>query len=163
MKKYTLLIIAIVVSVETYSQKIKTIEFNQICDPPKKEYGNNVEAVDEFRDSLKATIQIDRITLGTNVEEVNRTFEEVFKDETQVYRLNNEMAISVSVARVVENDKKFYVYKLHLFRKIKGCWEDVCWDHAYSKFNLGNFTSGHGVGNEGSSTYIGFQGNVTIE
>lgn len=162
MKRTILFFVSLLISTLVFSQKVKTVERNKICDVPKKTYGT-IEPVSEFKDSLKAIIQIRRITLGANSEEVDKTFTEMIKNESSVFKVTNEMAISVSIGRVEENGFKFYIYKIHLFRKIKGCWEDSSWDTSWTKFNLGNFTGGYGYGNEGASGFIRFSGNITVE
>lgn len=162
MKRTLLLLITLLTSIVVFSQKVNTLEINDICDAPKKTYGN-IEAVNEFKDSLKATIQIYKITLGTKTEDLDETFIERIKNESTIYKLNNKMAISVSVGRIEENGDKFYIYKIHLFRKNKGCWEDTTRDTQWTKFNLGNFTSGYGYGFEGTKEFVRFSGNLSIE
>jgi hypothetical protein len=154
--------LTIILTTCSFSQDTRTIDKKLVCEPPKKLFGN-IEPVGGFKDNLNLKIQVDKITLGTEVTVANKSFVEVIRNESSIFEITKESAISVSIGRVTENGSNFYIYKIHLFRKVKDCWEDSAWDTHYTKCKPGTITSGYGYGNEGTSGFIGFSGSVTIE
>gem|GEM_PF-2620370 len=138
------------------------IKLSDVCPPPQKEY-YTILPVASFNDSLTVTIRISTAKLAAENKEINFSASEVIADETPIFRITKQMGLSVSVGRIIENDLKFYIYKVHLFRKVNGCWEDASWDNNWSKFSLGEVSGGYAYGNEGTSGYIGFSGSISIE
>lgn len=162
MKTFLLLMVGVLTLMSGYAQKIKTIDRADICEAPTKTY-NNILPVTEFKDRLEVAISINEITLGSKTEQVDLFFIETITNESSVFKINGDMAISVSIGRVEENGSKFYLYKVHLFRKVKGCWEDSAWGTNWTKCNLGTVTHGYGYGNQGTSGFIQFAGGINVE
>jgi hypothetical protein len=162
MKKTFITLFLITTFSFAFSQKIITIAKEKVCETPKKTYGN-ITPIENFKESLTIHFVINKASLGTDVTLPNLKFSEVIRHESSIFEITKDMAISVSIGKVTEMGKNYYIYKIHLLKRIKDCWEDAAGDINWTKFNLGNITAGYAYGNEGTSGYIGFTGSITVE
>ncbi|MCB9334933.1 MAG: hypothetical protein H6586_02215 [Flavobacteriales bacterium] len=162
MKLILPIVLFITLSSVAYSQKTKTINLTDVCETVKIAY-TTVDPVSDFKSNLHVKLKIDMLSDGLNEQQVDVDIVQEIEDETDIFQISKKVAISVSVARVKENGNKFYVYKIHLFRKIDGCWEDASIQNTWQKFNLGVVTGGYAYGSKGTSTYLGFSGTIIIE
>jgi hypothetical protein len=138
-----------------------TINPDKLCE--NNQHQKAVSPVEEFKDSLKVTFNISSITVGSKTKELHTEITEKIKDETLIYKLSKDAAISFSVSRAVEMGQKYYYYKINLYRKVSGCWENVYTNSPWTRFNLGSIVSGYGIGVEGTSSFIGFRGSLLVE
>lgn len=147
----------------SFAQKVKTIELEKICEPIQPEYYLYVEDVEEFIDTLTLRIQISSVTNGREVSNESLTFSEKIINESSIVQLSKEVALSICLARIVDQGKKYYIYSIHLYKKEGKCWEDINSMLNWSKCNLGVINSGYGIGNQGSSNFVGYTGNITLQ
>ncbi len=143
------------------AQKVNTIDNEKIC-----ELGPSVDMndfVDSFKDSLKLIINLHTISIGKKSEEVNFNYSGYFVNESDIIRVNKNFALRISVARVIENGNKAYLYKIHLLKKENDCWEDYSTQHAWDQGNLGTLNNGYAIGYEGTSSHIGYEGTILLE
>jgi hypothetical protein len=157
-----LIILFGLLAIDGMAQKLKTIPIKDVCETVKIAY-TSVEPVVEFKSNLTMKLKIGIVTNGLKDKSVSIDISEEISDESAIYQIDEKVAISLSVGRVIENRNKFYLYKIHLFRKINGCWEDSSIQSTWSKFNLGVVTGGYAYGSQGTSSYLGFSGTVSIE
>lgn len=148
-------------SIDLYSQDLKTIDDNKICDEILTY--NYIEPVDSFKEVLKLTIEINEFSLGRETKEYNIVWSENISNESPIIQVSKDGAMRVSIGRVIDNGKNYYIYRVHLYKKIKRCWEDRSTSVNWSRCKLGVITNGYGIGNKGTSNYIGFSGKIKIE
>ncbi len=145
----------------SYSQDFKTIDNSQICDA--SQVSGYIEPVDSFKAELTVTLDLEEFTVGKQTKEIDNIWSGTITDETPIIKITKNGAIRVSIARIIDNEKRYYVYRLHLYEKTDGCWEEKNFRKDWSSFKLGTVTHGYGLGTKGSSDYIGFSGKLIIE
>jgi hypothetical protein len=160
--KTSLIALLLVLSFTSNAQKVKTLSNEDLCPKITPSYALPISPVDEFKDSLELSISINKVTEGREELSVNLSFNETISNESSIVKLSKNVAMRISVGRVVENGEKFYIYAIHLYRKEKGCWEDVYPNTAWNMFSLGTVTGGQGYGNQGTSGFVSFNGNVSV-
>ncbi len=161
MSKLITVIILCLGYVNLFSQDFKTIENDKICD--ENQAYNYVEPVDSFKNEVILTIEINEFSVGRDTEKIDKTWTGNIANETPIIKVNKEGAIRVSIGKVIDNGRKYYIYRIHLYKKINGCWEDQSSSVNWSRCKLGEITNGHGIGNKGTSDYVGFSGKISIE
>lgn len=161
MRKYSIIILLTCISTIIFAQDIKFIDNDNICEPGESD--KKIEFVESFKDSLKLTLELETMTVSKKTEKIDFVYSEYIKDESSVIRITKNGALRLSIARVTENGKKYYLGKIHLYRKEGNCWEDITYFHDWEKISLGAINYGYGIGDQGTSNYIGYFGKVIIE
>ena len=161
MKKLLSLFAFLLITHLTYSQAPKTLEFAEICEFSTKAH-DYAKPVEKFKDSLEVYLKVNSITLGTNKKSFDIEIREKVAEQTKIYKLDKKSALCISIGRIRDNGNNYYIYKFHLYKKVKGCWEDASGSGGWSKFSLGYVTSGRGYGTVGTSNYLSFSGTVEI-
>ncbi|MFY0643651.1 MAG: hypothetical protein JXR19_04225 [Bacteroidia bacterium] len=159
--KLITLIILCIGSTQIYAQEFKTIDNSEVCD--ESQTYNYVAPVESFKSKLTISIDISNFTVGRDSKKINKTWTGSVTDETPIIKVSKDGAIRIAVGRVIENGKKYYIYRIHMYKKIDGCWEDRSSYVSFARFNPGVINNGYGIGTQGTSEYIGFSGILTIE
>lgn len=142
------------------AQNNNNIPDNELCDiPPNLQRINPAES---FKDSLTLTIDITEIYIGKKTKEIEFIYKEVITSESSIIKVNKDMAIRVSIARVIDNGKKCYLYKIHLFEKYKDCWYDKNASGGWSVGKIGTLNSGYYHGTKGEDCF-GYDGDITLD
>lgn len=166
MKKYVLFAAISFSMVSSKAQTNGIVSVDSLCVKTKfklEEALMRVAPVDDFKDSVTLYLAITEIAVGAVRQNVSINIEEHFSNESKIYQLGDQLAISISVSRVFEGGQKFYVQKLNLFRKTNGCWRNETELQPWSKFNLGQGGGGYYYGTEGTENYIGFSAKSIIK
>jgi hypothetical protein len=124
-----------------------------------KKYDNN--AVNEFKDKLTATVNINELTIGAKMYNVKFNHTEQFNTETSLIRINDTLGIKISIARIIDYGRKKYLKQLVLL-KYDGCWKDVCIFN-WETYELGTINTGYSSGEKGDKDYLGIVGSITVE
>lgn len=164
MTHFSFLLTFVIIASNAFAQKVKTIDPEDVCDIVTPRYHVSIKPVEEFKDSLTITLKVSTVSKGQDLDAKGLTFTEVISDESSIIRIGKEVGFSISIARVVEKGKNYYLYSLRLYSKEGNCWEEVNGSYAtWSKFNLGTVTTGYASGSEGTRNYIGFTGSLSVE
>jgi hypothetical protein len=141
------------------AQNKSDISDDELCDiPPNLQRINPVES---FKDSLTLTIDIKEIYIGKKIKEIEFEHTEVITTESSIIKVNKDMAIRISIARVIDNGKKCYLYKIHLFERYKDCWYDKNATGGWSVGKIGTLNSGYYHGTKGEDCF-GYDGDITL-
>ena len=163
MKKYLTILIALCSVHLVFGQKVKTVAPEKVCDQNSQAIYFEVEDVEAFKDSLTLKLDIATVTNGKDVDSKGFKYSTKIKDESPIVQISKKVAFRISIARVVENGKKYYLYTIHLYRKEGKCWDDLYPNSSWDKCSLGSITNGYGIGNQGSSNYVGFSGDIILK
>ncbi|MDC9721326.1 MAG: hypothetical protein PSN34_00960 [Urechidicola sp.] len=161
MKRLIVLIIVCFGSTHLYSQEFKIIEDDKKCE----DIINNryVEPVDSFKNELKVTISISEFSVGKEEIKVDKTWTVSITDETPIIKVTKNGALRISTGKVIDNRMKYYIYKIHLYKKENGCWEEGSSTMDWNRLKLGKIMQDYGFGIPGRNNHIGFKGEVIIE
>ena len=124
---------------------------------------SNTNSVKEFKDNLKLTIEVKKLTIGKITHIINFLHTETIQSESSLIQFNDSVAVKISVARAVDFKNKKYLYKLDLFEKKDNCWRPKNTYNYFNEFHLGTISSGSGSGIEGTIDYLFFNGVLKIE
>lgn len=138
MKKHLLLFAIIISSINAYAQ----IDDNEVCDYYQ------IPSVDEFKSNLQLNIEITEISIGKKIEKIDFQYSEEMSDESSVIVVRKDIAIRISIGRVIENGNRYYIYNMKIFKRTKDCWEDTNPHPYWKKFNLGKLTNGYTTGKD---------------
>ncbi len=130
-----------------------------MCDFPPDILG--IKPVESFNDSLTLSIDLSEIYIGKKTKEIEFKYTEVIKSESTLIKVNGDMAIKISIARVIDNGNKYYLYKIHLFQKHKDCWYDKNATGSWSIGNVGIFNAGFFHGTKGVDCF-GYKGDISL-
>ncbi len=144
-----------------FAQDKNVIPDEEICDVPL--YARGVSYVDRFRDTLNISINLDEVFIGKKSKKVEFSYSAKISNESSVIRVSKDLAIRISIARVVENGNKFYLYKIHLYEKYKDCWHDRSTNGSWGICNLGVVNGGFYYGAKGTKNCFGYKGSISIE
>jgi hypothetical protein len=149
-----------ILSICTLSAQNKIdITDDELCDiPPNLQ---KIQSVESFKDSLTLSINLREIYIGKKIKEIEFKHTEVITTESSIIKVNKDMAIRISIARVVDNGEKCYLYKIHLFERYKDCWYDKNATGGWSIGKIGTFNSGYYHGKKGEDCF-GYDGDITI-
>lgn len=141
------------------AQNNKDISDDEICNiPPNIQKINPVES---FKDSLTLSIDLTEIYIGKRTKEIKFKHTEVITTESSLIKVTKDMAIKISVARVIDNGNKCYLFKIHLFEKYKDCWYDKNANGSWSIGKIGTVNAGYYHGIKGEDCF-GYDGEISI-
>ena len=161
MKIICCIVLTLLASNLCLAQKVKTVKEKKVCKIDDSLFG--ITPVDSFKDSLKFTVKLTSTTEGKVTNESNLEYTEIILNESSILQISNNIAISISVERIEERAKKYYIHRIHMYRKEKKCWKDLSSTSSWSAFNLGAVNSGMSHGNKGSDDFWGYDGTLSLE
>lgn len=159
-KLFGLLFLAICIN-NLQGQNQNLISNDEICDIPPNVL--KVEYVDNFKDTLKLSIDLEEVYVGKKTKKVEFSYSENFSTESSLIKVTKDFAMRISVARVIDNGKKCYLYKIHIFEKYKDCWYDRNANGTWSIGKIGTINWGYYYGTKGTKNCFGYAGDITIE
>ncbi|MFZ6051033.1 hypothetical protein [Halocola ammonii] len=152
-------IAAILLSVDVNAQNIAESNWKGKCIENKQ---TDLNAVDTFSSSLELTIQINTIKNGKESTAIDFRHSERIRKESSLIEIDENHAIKISIARVVDYGLKKYIYKLTFFEKDE-CWREMSLFTQWAEFSPGVISTGHSVGSTGSEDFYGFEGQIRIK
>jgi len=136
------------------------ISAQDYCD---KKTAHDFNSVTKFQNEFTVTLQVDSLILGDGRYKVSFSKSETFSDESPLLLINDSIGFKVTVAKVVLNGEKKYMYSYSFYRK-KDCWKKVIPGESWNTFDPGNsILAAYSVGTKGDSDYFNFQGNISIK
>jgi hypothetical protein len=121
----------------------------------------SIKPVESFKDSLLLKIDLTEIYIGKETKEIEFCHTEIITTESSLIKVNKDMALKISIARVIDNGNKCYLYKIHLFEKHKDSWIDKNANGDWSMGKLGTINYGYYIGTIGEDCF-GYKGDITI-
>lgn len=143
-----------------HAQTKRDIADDDLCDIPS--HLLRIQPVESFKDSVTLTINLNEIYVGKKTKSVKFVHTELITSESSIIEINKEMAIRVSIARVIDNGNKCYLYKIHLFEKYKDCWYDRDASGGWNLGKLGVVNSGFYHGTKGEDCF-GYEGDIILD
>lgn len=132
----------------------------EYCD---KKNSHDANFVKEFQKEFTVTVTVDSLFLGDKKYKVGFSHTEKFTDESPLIKINDSIAVKVSVARVVLNGEKKYLYSYDFYRKTD-CWNKIDFSESWSTFKPGNSVlAALSMGVQGDSGYFRFEGDISIK
>lgn len=158
--KLIIILISLFNIINCRAQDVVIVNDKDVC-TAVKDY-SYVKAVDTFKTEVTITMDISSFSVARNTKKIDFSYSETIENETKIVQVTKKGAIRISIGRVVENGKKYYIFQVHLYKKDKECWREMSTFGNWTKCSLGTMTHGYAFGTKNTKNYIGFYGPIKI-
>ena len=142
----------------SWAQKVETIAESVIC--IEKSF-NRPEEVKIFKDALLLTLRVDSVFTGDNSHAAQIEYRASIENESPVIQLRDGIGMRVSIARIYDNNRKYYIYAIHFYYLEEECWHELETTSPWRMFQPGTVTSGYTLSTNNKK--IGFKGELRLE